>query len=165
MNDKVFDELREADAYSWKWQGKYTIDFGGKMCDVDLLVKGEKQEEITERQKEAFHCFMEKWPTLQESLIDALIKYYYEAQYYTYGPEDEEKAKEWWPEIKTREDLLKVVTLESIVIAGDWMMEKGRRIYLLFSRTWGGDDLEDNGIGIRYINENIDKISYKEIAF
>ena len=131
---------------------------------MDLLVKGEKQEEITERQKEAFRCFMEKWSTLQESLIEALIKYYYEAQYYTYDPEDEE-AKEWWPEIKTREDLLKAVTLESIVIAGDWMMEKGRRIYLLFSRTWGGEDLEDDGIGVRYINENIDKISYKEIAF
>lgn len=44
-------------------------------------------------------------------------------------------------------------------------MEKGRRIYLLFSRTWGGEDLEDNGIGVCYINENIDKISHKEIAF
>ena len=29
VTDKVFDELKEADAYSWKWQGKYTIDFGG----------------------------------------------------------------------------------------------------------------------------------------
>lgn len=165
MSDKVFDELREADAYSWKWQGKYTIDFGGKMCDVDLLVKGEKQNEITERQKEAFRCFMDKWPELQEHLINTLIKYYNEEQRFSYGPEDEEEAMEWWPEIETQEALLKSVTLESIVVAGDWMMEKGRRIYLLFSRTWGGEDLEDNGIGIRYINENIDTISYKEIAF
>ncbi len=38
MTDKALDELKEVDEYSWKWQGKQTIDFGGKMCDVDLLV-------------------------------------------------------------------------------------------------------------------------------
>ena len=163
MTDKVFDELREADAYSWKWQGKQTIDFGGRMCEVDLLVKGMEQTEITERQKEAFYCFMENWPKLQEDLINALIKYYNEIRF-SYGPEDEE-AEKWWPEIETKEALLEAITLESIVVEGDWRMEKGRQIYLLFSRAWGGKDLDDNGIGIRCINENIDTISYKEIAF
>lgn len=76
MTDKILDELKEADAYSWKWQGKLTIDFYGKICDVDLLVQGNRQNEITERQKEAFRCFMEKWPELQENLLNALLKYY-----------------------------------------------------------------------------------------
>ena len=139
MTDKVFDELREADAYSWKWQGKQTIDFGGRMCEID-------------------------WPKLQEDLINALIKHYNEIRF-SYGPEDEEEAEKWWPEIETKEALLEAITLESIVVEGDWRMEKGRQIYLLFSRAWGGEDLDDNGIGIHCINENIDTISYKEIAF
>ena len=37
--------------------------------------------------------------------------------------------------------------------------------YLLFSRKWGGEDLDDNGIGVCYINEEIDEIAYKDIAF
>lgn len=158
-------ELEEADAYCWKWQAKRTIDFGGKMCEVDLLVQGNEQNEITERQKEAFRRFMEKWPKLQERLFDALIQYYNEEERFSYGPEDEEEAKEWWPEIETKEALLEAVTLESLVVAEDFMMEKGRRIYLLFSRIWGGEDLDDNGIGVCFINESIEEISYKEIAF
>lgn len=165
MTDKVLDELREADAYSWKWQGKQMIDFGGKMCDVDLLVQGNGQNEITERQKEAFRCFMEKWPQLQEHLFNALIKYYNKEERFSYGPEDEKEAEEWWPEIETKDALLKAVTLEAVVVADDFMMDEGRRIYLLFSRIWGGEDLDDNGIGVCYINEMIGEISYKDIAF
>ena len=163
--DKILEELKEADAYCWKWQGKQAIDFGGKMCDVDLLVQGNRQDEITERLKDAFRCFMEKWPALQEHLFDSLIEYYNEEERFSYGPEDEEEAEDWWPEIETRDALLKAVTLESIVISEDFMMDEGRRIYLLFSRIWGGEDLEDNGIGVCFINETIDEISYKDIAF
>ena len=41
----------------------------------------------------------------------------------------------------------------------------GRYIYLLFSREWGGEDWDDNGIGVGFLNEEIDKIAYKDIAF
>ena len=165
MADQVLDELREVDEYSWKWQGRQTMDFGGKIWDVDLLVQGNQQNEITERQKEAFHCFMEKWAELQELLVTALLEYYNEEERFSYGPEDEEEAGEWWPEIETKEALLKAVTLESVIVAEDFMMDKGRCIYLLFSRIWGGEDLEDNGIGVCFINETIDEIAYKDIAF
>ena len=40
------------------WRGKQTFDFGGKAIAVDVFVQG---EEITEKQNEAFSCFMEKW--------------------------------------------------------------------------------------------------------
>lgn len=166
MTDKILDELKEADAYSWKWQGKLTIDFCGKICDVDLLVQGNRQNEITERQKEAFRCFMEKWPELQENLLNALLKYYNVEERYSYGPEDEEEAEQWWPEIETKDALLKAITLESIVVADDFLMEnQGRLLHLLFSRIWGGEDLDDNGIGVRLKNETIATISYKDIAF
>ena len=38
-------------------------------------------------------------------------------------------------------------------------------IYLLFSRTWGGKDYDDNGIGVCLINEKTDEIAYKDIAY
>lgn len=101
---------------------------------------------------------------MQDNLIEALIKYYYEDQYRTYGPEDEEELKEWWPEIKTREALLQAVTPEMIVIPPDYGQDT-RSIYLLFSRIWGGDDPDDNGIGVHYVNEEIDEIGYKDMAF
>ena len=163
MTNTVFGELRKEEDYGW-W-GKLTLDFGGNLCTVDLLIHEGKETEITERQEEAFTCFMEAWPKLQEPLMEALIEYYYESEYYAYGPEDEEELAEWWPEIKTKEALLQAVTLETIVVPWDFSMNKGRCIYLLFSRTWGGEDLDDNGIGVCYINEQIDEIAYKDMAF
>ena len=160
MTDSVFGELTE-DYYGW--QGKKAIDFGGNTYTVELWIKGD--DEIAKIQKEAFNCFMEKWSQLQEKLIESLIKYYNEEERFAYGPDDEEELAEWWPEIKTKEALLQAVTLETIVVPEDFLMDDGRCIYLLFSRTWGGEDDENNGIGVRCIDEKIDEIAYKDIAF
>ncbi|MGM9946324.1 MAG: DUF6985 domain-containing protein [Lysinibacillus sp.] len=160
MIDQLFGELQQEDDCGW-W-GKRTIDFSGKQCSVDILIHG---EEITQRQEIAFACFMEKWTTLQEYLIGALIKYYNEEERFCYGPEDEDEMKEWWPEIETKEALLQAITLETIVVAWDFAQEDKRSIYLLFSRTWGGADDDDNGIGVHYVNEEIDEIGYKDMAF
>ena len=40
----------------------------------------------------------------------------------------------------------------------------GRCIYLTFSKKWG-NDTEDNGIGVKIVNEEITEIGFKEIAF
>lgn len=162
MTDPVFGELRQEDLVGW-W-GKQTLDFGGRPHSVELLIHG-CEDEITQRQRRAFERFAEKWPTMQENLIDALIKYYYDVLYRSYGPDDEEEAKKWWSELKTREDLLQAVTPEMIVVSMDFEEEEPVGIYLLFSRTWGGEDLDDNGIGVRYIDEEIDEIGYKNMAF
>ena len=95
MLDQVFGELKKDGDYGWYGEQK-TLDFGGNTYTVDILVQG---EEISSRQKEAFVCFMEKWPGLQISLIEALIQYYNGEERFSYGPEDEEEEKEWWPEI------------------------------------------------------------------
>lgn len=160
MSDEVFGKLFQEDDNCW--EGEKTLDFGGSNYSVEILIFGKEVKEI---QRSAFKCFMDKWPDLQDKLIDALIKYYNEDERFSYGPDDEEEAAEWWPEIETREALLQAVTLETIVVSEDFLMENGRRIYLLFSRLWGGEDLDDNGIGVCYINEEIDEIAYKDIAF
>lgn len=136
---------------------------------VDLLIEQSREEsEITEKQHEAFEYFYKKWPELQPKLIEALITYYNEEERFAWGPDDEEEFAEWWPEIETKDALLQAVTLETIVVPWDFTMTEvkgGRYIYLLFSRSWGGEDLDDNGIGVGFLNEEIDEIAYKDIAF
>lgn len=161
MENQLFGELRNEDGCGWR--GKQALAFGGKTYTVEILIQGE--EEISGRQKEAFECFMKKWPVFQTELMEALLKYYNENERFSYGPDNKEEAEEWWPEIETKEALLQAITLETIVVAEDFLMDEGRRIYLLFSRTWGGEDLDDNGIGVCCLDEKIDEIGYKDIAF
>lgn len=162
MTDRLFGELTQEDDYGWL--GEQTLCFGGNDCSVELFIHG-GTDKITQRQREAFKCFIEKWPELQEDLIKSLIEYYNEEERFSYGPEDEEEMARWWPEIETKEALLLNVTLETVVVAWDFAQKDKRSIYLLFSREWGGEDLDDNGIGVHYINEVIDEIGYKDMAF
>ncbi len=108
---------------------------------------------------------MEKWTLFQTELIEALIRYYNEKERFSHGPDNEKVKEEFWPEIETEESLLKTVALETIVVVEDFLMDEGRRIYLLFSKGWGGIDLDDNGIGVCGIDEKITEIGYKDIAF
>lgn len=163
MTDQTFGDLEHEEGYGW-W-GKQVLEFGGTPYPVDLLIHEGRENAITQKQRDAYECFMDKWPALQPGLIEALIRYYNEEEYYSYGPEDEEEAAEWWPEIKTKEALLSAVTPEMIVVAWDFAMKEKRCIYLLFSRAWGGEDLDDNGVGICLKNEEIAEIAYKDMAF
>lgn len=166
MTDKVFGELKKVgEECGWKWQGKCTVDFGGRAQEVDLLIQGEEQTRVLKRQRDAFTLFLEKWPDLQEEVICALIKYYNEEERFSYGPQDREESKKWWPEIETKEALLQAVTLESILVPDGYMLEEERRIYLLFSKKWGGEDTDDNGIGVCFTDEEIEEIGYKDMAF
>jgi hypothetical protein len=161
MTDQVFGELRYDDG----WWGKQTLEFGGKLHTVDVLIHSDEEKAVSPKQKKTYECFLKKWPALQTDLIEALIKYYNEEERFSYGPDDEAEAAGWWPEIDTKEALLQAVMLETIVVAWDFMLEDSRCLYLLFSRTWGGDDPDDNGIGVCCINEEIKEIAYKDMAF
>ena len=171
MTDLVFGELEEYEYLGCYggWRGKQVITFGGNPCSIELLIQQSEEEgEITKHQYEAYHHFMERWPSVQPKLIEALIKYYNEVERFAWGPDNAEEFAKWWPEIATEEALLQAVTLETIVIPWDFTMTEakcGRYIYLLFSRTWGGEDMDDNGIGVGFLNEDIDEIAYKDIAY
>ena len=161
MIDEVFGHISYDDDDSWS--GTFPLEFGGTWHNLYLLVQVD--EDITDVQRQALQCFDDKWEAIEPLLVEALIKYYNQEEKYSYGPDNEEQAAPWWPDINTYEELINAVTPETIVILPDYLMETGRRIYLLFDRTWGGEDLDDNGIGVCFINEKIAKIGYKEIAF
>ena len=51
---------------------------------------------------------IEKWtPELENQMLEAFIRLYYDEMYLQWGPDDEEESKEYWPEIKTPADLVK----------------------------------------------------------
>ena len=165
MTDVLFGQLNYEDYLGWS--GKMSLVFGEKPYDIAILIQvdEDKETEITNAQRQAYTCFMEKWNSIEPVLVESLINYYNQQEKYSYGPEDEEEAALWWPDINSYEELVINVTPETVIIPPDYLLDKGRRIYLLFDRKWGGDDLDDNGIGVCFLNEQISEIGYKDIAF
>lgn len=165
MTDEVFGQISYDEEYGWN--GAFPLEFGGTWYNVSLLVQVDEDEgtDITEAQRHALQCFDDKWDSIEHVLVDALIKYYNQEEKYSYGPDDVQEAARWWPEINTYEELVNAVTPETLVIPPDDLMEKEKTIYLLFGKQWGGEDLDDNGIGVCLIDEQISEIGYKDIAF
>jgi hypothetical protein len=61
MRDQIFGEINQEDG---SWYGEYPLDFGGTICSAEILIRSE--DEIAESQRDAFRCFIEKWPDLNE---------------------------------------------------------------------------------------------------
>lgn len=134
--------------------------------NVDLTVNVD-DEEIVDLQYETYEKFKEKWNDLQKEIAEKIIKYYNEEEKGSYGPEDKEEFDKWWPEINTIDELLNQIELEGIIIPEAFIMEDvagGRCIYLTFNKKYG-NDTEDNGIGVKIVNEEVDEIGFKDIAF
>jgi len=68
----------------------------------------EEYNEETENGTAACKRLIEKWtPELENQMLEAFIKLYYDEMYKQWGSDDEEKSKEFWQEIKTPADLVK----------------------------------------------------------
>lgn len=143
------------------YQGSAELEFGGRVWTVDLNVCTDESEDIS-LQREAYRQFTAEWPQLQEKALDALLDYY-KGERFSYG--SEEDFESWWPEIDTAEKMADALTPETIVIQFDWEEEDNRRVFLLFSRAWGGPDPDDNGVAVEFVNETVSGVGYKDIAF
>ena len=139
MLDSVFGILEYEDAWSC-WVGKLALDFFGNPVELDVYLQqryDEPEHDIYESQYETFKRFMEQWPALQKPLVERLIRYYNEEERFSYGPDDKEELLKWWPELQTVDDMLQQITLETMVIKSDSLMQAvydGKRcLCLLFS--------------------------------
>ena len=168
MTDQIFGELDFDDC--GYWNGRVKLDWFGEEREVGLMVDScyESQTEISHHQREAYLAFLEKWPELQEAVVQEIIRYYNEEERFAYGPDDPEEFAAWWPEIETVEEMRKWVTLEMVVLPSDGIMRNvydGKRcLYLLFSRDWA-EDPNNNGVGIQLLDEEITGSGYQSIAF
>lgn len=127
-----------------------------------------EQTEVSDLQHGAYQSFLEKWPGLQEAVVQEVVRYYNVEERFAYGPDDPEEFAAWWPEIETVEEMRKWITLETVVIPSDGIMQAvydGKRcLYLLFSRDWA-EDPNNNGVGIQLLNEEITESGFQDIAF
>lgn len=56
----------------------------------------------------ACESLIARWtPELENQMLEAFIKLYYNDMYEQWGPDDEEESKQYWPEIKSPADLVK----------------------------------------------------------
>lgn len=164
MENADFEKLEYNEGFGY--EGEISIDFFGQDVNVDLTINVE-DEEISDIQYETYQKFKEKWSELQKDVAERIINYYNEEEKGSYGPEDKKEFDKWWPEINTTSELLKQIELDGIIIPESFIMEDvagGRCIYLTFNKKWE-NDTDDNGIGVKIINEEVTEIGFKEIAF
>ena len=168
MAVQIFGELDFDDC--GYWNGRVKLDGFGEEQEVGLMVDScyEGQTEISDYQRETYRAFLEKWPSLQEAVVKEIIRYYNEEERLAYGPDDPEEFATWWPEIETVEEMVKWVELETMAVASDSIIEDvygGKRcLYLLFKRKWA-EAPNNNGVGIRLLNEEINETGFQDIAF
>ena len=112
---------------------------------------------------------IEKWsPELENQMLEAFIKLYYDEMYLQWGPDDEEESKKYWPKIKTPADLVKhtgtdvlLYALEDAIYAKS--KTEGRKyesqnvdvcVVLVLSCPWD----EDHGWAAVFADEKLVKV-------
>lgn len=128
----------------------------GKEFEIALMVSGEEDGKFDEEQYEAYNYLMNNWAEVQQELLQAILDYYIEKRNELgYGVTFNEK----YPLIETNEQLLKIITLVGIHVTYANLLD-GRGIGITFDCTWD----EENGLGLRLVNEKIIKVGYQDVA-
>ena len=152
INDAIFGELD----YELTWFSYTTIEFCGKGTGIVLLIDGEEDDKFDEEQNMAYNTLMQKWEQLQYDILQPILAYYQQKRH-ELGYDVE--YNEGYPVIETIDELLERITLVGIVIPYGDIYEE-RDIGLIFDCTWD----EENGLGIRLLDEQVKAIGYQDTA-
>ena len=163
VQDEIFGELEYENNYGYYKMVK--LNFFGEEQEVKIFIESYNSREISERQYETYKLFMKNIKQIEDDIISNLLKYYNGEEKYAYGPDDEEENKKWWPEINTKEDMIKNIHFDEIRILDSFILKNERCIYVLFNRDWGGPDTDDNGVAVEIKNEKVTSVGYKDIAY
>ena len=166
MTDETFGEVEYCEDYGYI--AHKDIVFGGNKLSVEITIMCDEEEEgIEQFQRDAFEALLEDWDEMQHKIAKAILDYYNDEEKESYGPEDEEEFKKWWPDIDTEEEMMKILHLDSIIIGIEYVMESmgENPVYILFDRDWGGDDTDDNGVAVLVADGEVAEVGYKDIAF
>lgn len=164
MYNEILGEL----TFDYGYVAKKEITFCGKTQEVEICIRAEEDEEISQVQLDSFKALMENWNEMQHKIVTAILQYYNEEEKYSYGPDEEdEEYAEWWPDIDSEDELVDKIHLVSIIIKEEYLIEmEGKNpIYVLFDRDWGGEDYDDNGVAVFIENGEVSEVAYKDIAF
>lgn len=152
IKDAVFGELE----YDYVWSKDITINFFGDETEISLMVKGDEDGKFDEEQYLAYQALMQNWEDLQPSLLEPILDYYQQKRHelgYDIA------LNENYPFVETTDQLLDMLSLDGIVVPyGD--IREGRDIGILFSCTWD----EENGLGLRLLDEKVIEVGYQDVA-
>ena len=93
-----------------------------KMQNNELLnprdfVIAESGCEDTKKAVSACQKLIKSWtPELENQMLKAFVKLYYDKMYQRWGPDDEEESEEYWPKIKSPADLIKYTGTEDVTL-------------------------------------------------
>ncbi len=161
VEDNVFGSLQWDDNNYFIGKVKINIFNSNNLVNIFINTKEKKIDDI---QYKTFEFFKNNLEFIQNDILDKLIKYYNDIKF-SYGPEDDDEMKTWWPDINSNEDMILKIHIEKIVIQESYLHHNERCIYVLFNRDWGGPDMDDNGVAVEIINEEVKNIGYKDIAY
>lgn len=165
MIDTILKETEYTEGYGFIAHKEFL--FLGKQTSAEVLILCDEDEEISQFQRDSFAALLHDWDELQHKIASAILKYYNEEEKGSYGPEDKDAFRLWWPDIDNVEQLMQRIHLVSIVIHPEYIMEsKGiNPVYLLFDCEWGGEDIDDNGVAVLIEDGEVTETGYKDIAF
>ena len=141
--DSIFGDLY----FQVTWKGKYEYVLFQQACVVELSVEGNEDEEIAETQRQAFINFNESKGILTNQ-IENMIYDYYQSQCQEYRNMFEEQADIYAPIIHNKSEMAQLVKLQSIYLP----LVEDRVVILLLDTKWD----EEEGIGIKIVNEKVD---------
>ena len=153
MTDPIFGNME----YEYGWNGTVKIDCFGRTEEIALALSGEEDSPITEYQYSSFKAFMDAWEQIMDHTADAIREYYISLRE-ELGYDKEDNAG--YPPLDKTSEVLKLISLDMMVIPEEGIFD-GRCVCLAFSCSWD----EENGLGIRFINEAVDEIGFQDLAF
>ncbi|EEM16273.1 MULTISPECIES: DUF6985 domain-containing protein [Bacillus] len=154
INHKLFGEL----IYDGYWTGKQKIAILGHDKIVPLTIDEEEHDVFSAIQEEAYSKFIADTNRLIQEAEQAIFEYYQEECLEYRAMLGDESADEIVPIITTTQQLGKLVDPIGLTILPDF--EDGvRRLGLIFNCTW-----EEDGIGVRFENEEVIEVGYQDIV-
>ncbi|MEC0108477.1 DUF2004 domain-containing protein [Paenibacillus taichungensis] len=151
-NDPVFGVLE----YNYGWTRKTMFQLFGEELEITLMIDGDEDGRFDEKQYTAYQSLIQDWKQVQYNLLQPILDYYRQKRIelgYDVA------FNENYPLVETTAQLMKMITLEGIVVPyGD--INEERDIGVLFSCTWDSE----NGLGVRLLNEEIADVGYQDVA-
>ncbi|UPK42413.1 DUF6985 domain-containing protein [Paenibacillus pabuli] len=151
-NDPVFGVLE----YNYGWTRKTMFQLFGGEFEITLMIDGDEDGRFDEKQYTAYQSLIQDWKQVQYNLLQPILDYYRQKRIelgYDVA------FNENYPLVETTAQLMKMITLEGIVVPyGD--INEERDIGVLFSCTWDSE----NGLGLRLLDEEIADVGYQDVA-
>lgn len=162
MNE-IFRNLEYTDDYGF--EGQVSFKIFGLRSSVRLHICTD-DDTIAASQDASFTELVNNLDVIEERIANAVLEYYNSSEKDSYGPDDENQMKLWWPDINTAAEMKQHLSCDFITVFYTDTDAPDERIQIGigFNRDWGGEDLEDNGVAVIIQDGFVKEVGFKDIA-